>query len=1311
MDNFSGSPAFRTDLFTPQTPLERIFTPPAGLESLPPVNESVSENARPSSSKIESISNHPGMKPINFNPRPTRLSVLQEVNESQIRSDQLGNDSSIIKPIATSTLRTTTKPPVFAIPAGFRRTDEASRADNLQTPAGPGKGFETPGTGRSKASSDAEGFSEIALQKERTKEGRTVYTPMFHRTRDLNIRPESSPGVFPSSPPWQKPVPNNRPLSSRLAEQNEQLTEDHNLLDQDNSVLSRFFNSTPNLPPPLPPRDISHLESPNNDATPSSPRDKNVLEPNTPFFTPFPDRRPTPPRTPRSPRTPSPSKKPPGTPKSKPGSPLKLFAGKHDTFTQDMLMRRMSQLESTTFEAEDGKEVEENAVADDDEEDTGKGKTPEAKSGRSKSEASAGLFRNVPALQPKSKLPPNIKASARRPRSQTTGSQNSTNLNDGIRAPKSPVKDRTPKRIRRSLSGSYKPNGQGEILPSRDRARVMREEAIPEVDTSPAGSLGTMGKPSMHTPRRNASPSPTPRRRRERSPSGTPVARLQSPEERKKATPISRRTAQPLRSESDDRVEFSGYGGVGPLADSSFQPNVTVSDASGPTRKGSVTTQDFLAQAEEVMARIRGLKQRSLRAESEQQKIRQSIAHITQSTERQKYRQADDSGDDGDESDESYGLPDFDQSTQNLDGQLPQERRSSAAIPKDARPHARGEERSKLTGFDTSAANAFPQDRRQKEAKWNMGEYSSVMLLPQEEMHDEEGSEGEGEEYDSILDESHSRPSASKGQDQDSPGQARRRQHKADLSVDLDANPNIVAFGTYNQSDLHIPRRKEGKIQPALSRSASDGIRNIPPTEVEHMIPDISGSMEFDEQRMKWVKRKSGDMGKTLSDDMEDPFAEVSDLVVDEEQEARAIERMRKQMLNDVEEFVMNSADEDEGNESLRKLMRRAEKQKAVEEEYEDGEQDEADVHNQSLISLRDQNEVASSVGYSPEPQPTPSEAAPSRRARRPQVSFMESSPVRPAFDRRKPRASNGISSDQISERDLYIDQSYVNPRRKMPAQVFSSAGPSGFRRAQIGRAVSRLVTDDPDNNGRAGFQSSFRRLSLSSALTPLPTPHSQRLNLHAPGALSSPSRHPDISFHQSSLLPDISYRFEATEALMKLELSHIAENCGIDFTHVKAVEELFSQAQEVLIKHLTDLEPFEAYWDRIAVLSMTGKGLQTLCGIESCCPHLEELNVSKNEIGQLAGVPNTVREFKISSNQISGLTAWGHLTNIQYLDISNNRMDTLTGLRHMLHLRELKADDNQIECLEGIQHLSGLLSLRLRRNRIKQLDLSSSLM
>ncbi|KAN0084887.1 hypothetical protein V8E54_001354 [Elaphomyces granulatus] len=264
----------------------------------------------------------------------------------------------------------------------------------------------------------------------------------------------------------------------------------------------------------------------------------------------------------------------------------------------------------------------------------------------------------------------------------------------------------------------------------------------------------------------------------------------------------------------------------------------------------------------------------------------------------------------------------------------------------------------------------------------------------------------------------------------------------------------------------------------------------------------------------------------------------------------------------------------------------------------------------------------------------------------------------------------------------------------RQPRQKNSLPGQSRRRSLDgkpfTGRPISRIEEQNEDSV----FELSLVRLGPAGPVVSTPISNRPEMSLaHPPSA-------ENYSFHLSPLA---DFTVHQIDDPVRLELSYIAQR-----THPSSVRQVhgaFALAAEDLIKHITDTEPYEPYWEHLRCLNLRQKGLITLHKLNELCGRLEELDVSENDIGQLSGAPSSLRHLKIQRNCISNLTAWGHLINLQYLDITGNELDSLDGFSGLIHLRELRANNNRIQNIDSILDLNGLLNLKLRNNALTTVD------
>lgn len=246
--------------------------------------------------------------------------------------------------------------------------------------------------------------------------------------------------------------------------------------------------------------------------------------------------------------------------------------------------------------------------------------------------------------------------------------------------------------------------------------------------------------------------------------------------------------------------------------------------------------------------------------------------------------------------------------------------------------------------------------------------------------------------------------------------------------------------------------------------------------------------------------------------------------------------------------------------------------------------------------------------------------------------------------------------------------------------------------RSYPARPMSRL--DEQDEISFLQCAGGGSNASLMVLSTPLNF-KSSAIGPHLP----STGQRSSVGFHLSPL---------ADFTIHQNDASHLGRRDQIGRRGLLAPHEVeggLALATQNLVKQLTDIEPYEPYWDFIRSIDLHNRGLGSLYMLNEYCPCLEELDVSENCLDQMDGAPPSVRDLKICRNQLSDLTAWAHLRNLQYLDVSYNQIQSLRGFQGLVHLRELIADGNRIESLDGVFDHDGLIRLSLRENNLQSVD------
>ena len=539
------------------------------------------------------------------------------------------------------------------------------------------------------------------------------------------------------------------------------------------------------------------------------------------------------------------------------------------------------------------------------------------------------------------------------------------------------------------------------------------------------------------------------------------------------------------------------------------------------------------------------------------------------------------------------------------------------------------------------------------------------------------------------------------------------------------------------------------------SSRSSVNMKQIAPQSVAHLLSDQMADMMFDKERKVWIKRKvsadSADLdpeGHRTSDGTEDNlFGDIPDLSVDEMEELRRV----KEAVSSGNTLSLGGSTTSKHDHAPQQAAR-----KVGPDPQASNRDDRPRTADGKIIPPADDSSAPSKFSHFAWSGPMPGTRATSYgddvwldKVAQPQhnpllaqedgqipvhgeeaeheFSMQEGResrvPAQANNRHRQPRvvtvafSSPLIQSPYPQDEDLEGgDDSRLeeSPSRSASQQHSSTKRPtsSGFSRGQrrasrrmsvgnssfIARPMSRLDEQDEMSLVHYSVKRPSDNIDLAVS-TPLPLSRS----LVVPPTTGQRS---SIGFKLSPL-PD--FTVHQIDRPLDTEEGAVVRQRRPGTTR-EASNALSLTAQE-LVKHLTDMEPYEPYWDHLPSVDLKDRGLTSLHMLDEFCGRTQALDVSKNCIRELDGVPSTVRSLNIRSNCLSDLTAWHTLLHLQYLDVSSNQLRSLKGLQGLMHLRGLKADDNEIENLDGIQHLDGLLSLSLRGNHLRSVNFEKTVL
>ncbi|KAI1404133.1 hypothetical protein F4819DRAFT_165154 [Hypoxylon fuscum] len=520
------------------------------------------------------------------------------------------------------------------------------------------------------------------------------------------------------------------------------------------------------------------------------------------------------------------------------------------------------------------------------------------------------------------------------------------------------------------------------------------------------------------------------------------------------------------------------------------------------------------------------------------------------------------------------------------------------------------------------------------------------------------------------------------------------------------------------------------------SSQGSDSKRLIVPDIVTPLIGTQVGNMVFDEERKIWYKvkqpRPSSDGRNILpSEDSEDPFASIPDLSVDTVWETHNAGLAVNQGLEGDEQALpeqtssrsssaksSTTAHESPNTGSMmshtKETFTRI-KQMLIETAVEDDKEIEHEItiHEDRMqtsspsrrknMTISFSSPIASiiqDVAHQSDDGNAGQESGPTHERvenvatdslRRGRGSGRDSKSPRSVRSTTKSR-SRSRSARNLSVRGQDFVPRPVSRIDEQEEETTEIGDVAAAEERQLSiRGESKLVYSEDNKNDHE------RKTSLSVVVTP------------APSKISSVSATPIIGQYVGCL---------SLSPLSDFTMNNADQSCGLEVSYVvgdrylatgDGSKKILSKAIQNLVEKITEVEPFEPDWESMDELDINGKQLGTLHMLDEFCTNVVTLNASNNSIEHLDGMPGSVRNLRITHNHLSELTAWGHLMNLQYVDVSNNQLSSLHAFKDLVHLRSLRADNNHITSLDGIKMHDSLQVLRARGNLLSEVDLDGT--
>lgn len=896
----------------------------------------------------------------------------------------------------------------------------------------------------------------------------------------------------------------------------------------------------------------------------------------------------------------------------------------------------------------------------------------------------------------------------------------------GKRLPKSPLKDPTPKR-RRTLHKS-------EIAYQNGKNGVEDVDSLVETHQQMQSVIGKKRKDARHDDDQQAA-NPTVLAMRQ-------ILRPRTPTPNQRSSQQQARThLQEIDPTSSERVRLLQEKKIAKIqAELDSNESLKASTAlemsqhmQADSRKGSVTTQDFLDEAKKIMAGIR-----------EKSRPHSGLTSLEESESENDRNQSPEVG-----SGEASQEDSYQESTKEAFSRPPsREGAPVARLPRTQEDPALLDHLRKyqeMSDMDEVIAESMKSIAMARDAA------DAAKAI--DRITDETISRRSGRIL-STNDEIESDPPNIRISE--NPDLQRKRKHSTSSVPASEEEHHQAEFPS--QGSNASSSQSTSRSIPTGSSRGSDSRRLIAPQLISHLIPEQVAGMVFDRERSIWVKRKTvagEDAGKNFlpSDETDDdPFGDIPDLSVDETQELQRIKAVAAKR-REAARVAQQQDDREHGRTTDTARIARdvplKDRTKLSQNEPSSSEPSKLTQLTSSGGTGSESNTRATSWGDDQAPiakltaqmahnvnnrhksthteimeevveeiereisihEDRVTQASPQRR----NVTISFSSPLASIIQATNYEDESSLDreGDESSPPDNDADNDFSNgslviSKEGTKQDASSTKGRSFYRsasrRLSLGghkfslRPVSRIDEQDEDSISKDNEDRDRRSISVIVS-TPAPPTREASVVLATP--------RPTHEVGTLTLTPLSEFTMHHADGSFGLDVSYVAQRQR--YVQGSNTQKTLSLSIKELVEKLTEVEPYELFWEHMKQIDLKAKQLTNLHKLDEFCEQLEELDVSRNKISQLDGVPKTVRHLRISHNCLTDLAAWGHLNNLQYIDVSNNEIESLSAFKYLVHLRGLRADNNQIKSLEGISQLDGLLTLRLRGNLVETLDFSGS--
>ncbi|KAM9906451.1 hypothetical protein OXX69_006800 [Metschnikowia pulcherrima] len=143
-----------------------------------------------------------------------------------------------------------------------------------------------------------------------------------------------------------------------------------------------------------------------------------------------------------------------------------------------------------------------------------------------------------------------------------------------------------------------------------------------------------------------------------------------------------------------------------------------------------------------------------------------------------------------------------------------------------------------------------------------------------------------------------------------------------------------------------------------------------------------------------------------------------------------------------------------------------------------------------------------------------------------------------------------------------------------------------------------------------------------------------------------------------------------------------------------------FSQSNKELVSLITGSTD-EVLWESITAIDLSNKNIDRVENLEQYLPAVKSIDLSKNRLRFVEGLPSALYELDVTKNNLSDMTSFDKFHDLQVVNASFNAFQTFACLDKNVNLSKVNLTGNQIESLDGFPALHALTSINLSRNNI----------